>query len=137
MKLSLLLILGCTAVVRLNAADDSPVDFVRQIKPVLAERCVECHNSENLLGNLNLQSRALAMQKRKEGSVIVPKMPEKSPLYLVLTLPPANDKAMPATAHRLPKTDVENFRRWLDEGAHWPEGKEGAVTPRKAKAKEP
>ncbi len=77
------------------------------------------------------------MQKRKEGPVIVPKAPEKSPLYLVLTLPPANDKAMPATAHRLPKTDVENFRRWIKEGAHWPEGRDGAIIPRKAKTKEP
>lgn len=113
------------------AAGDSPVDFVKQIKPILADRCVECHNSETLLGELNLQKRALAFEKRKAGPVIVPKSAEKSMLYLVLTLPPKDKKAMPATGHRIPKDEVNLIRQWINEGADWPEGKEGSITPRK------
>ena len=111
----------------LPAADDPPVDFVRQIKPVLASRCVECHNSEAIFGDLNLQTRALAFQKRKTGPVIVPGEPGKSPLYLVLTLPPKEKKAMPATGHRIPNSDVNLIRRWIQEGAKWPEGADGAI----------
>jgi hypothetical protein len=111
----------------LNAADDLPVDFVRQIKPILADRCVVCHNSESLFGELNLQSRALALRERKKGPVIVPKEPDKSPLYLTLTLPPSNPKAMPATAHRIPKDEIKTIRRWIEEGAKWPEGKDGSI----------
>jgi len=125
----------CLAASQLKASDDAAVDFVRQIKPVIADRCVECHNSETLLGNVNLQSRALAMQERKEGPVIVPRVPEKSLFYLTLTLPPRDNKAMPATAHRLPKSDVETVRRWIKEGARWPEGKDGEIIPRKPKLK--
>lgn len=113
------------------AAGDPPVDFVKQIKPILADRCVECHNSETLLGELNLQKRALAFEKREAGPVIVPKSAEKSMLYLVLTLPPKDKKAMPATGHRIPKDEVNLIRQWINEGADWPEGKEGSITPRK------
>ena len=76
------------------------------------------------------------MQKRKEGPIIVPKVPEKSLLYTTLTLPPRDNKAMPATAHRLPKSDVETIRRWIKEGARWPEGKDGEIIPRKPKLKD-
>ena len=119
----------------LHAAGDSPVDFVKQIKPILADRCVECHNSETLLGELNLQTRALAFKKRKTGPVIVPKNAEKSMLYLVLTLPAKDKKAMPATGHRIPKDEVNLIRQWITEGANWPEGKEGAMTPEHKKSK--
>ena len=117
----------------LHAAGDPPVDFVKQIKPILADRCVECHNSETLLGELNLQTRALAFGKRKAGPVIVPKNAEKSMLYLVLTLPAKDKKAMPATGHRIPKDEAHLIRQWITEGASWPEGKDGAVTPQHKK----
>lgn len=120
-------ILGLFALTSLSAAENPPVDFVKQIKPILADRCVECHNSETLLGELNLQNKKLAFRKRSAGPVIVPEEPEKSMVYLVLTLPPKDKKAMPATGHRIPKDEVNTIRQWIKEGAKWPEGKEGAI----------
>lgn len=130
MKIHRILALACcfAASTTLKAAGDTPVDFVKQIKPILADRCVECHNSETLLGELNLQSRALAFEKRKAGPVIRPKDADKSMLYLVLTLPPKDKKAMPATGHRIPKDEIQLIRQWINEGAQWPEGKDGAIS---------
>ena len=130
---SLLAICLSAATIR-NAAGDPSVDFVKQIKPILADRCVECHNSETLLGELNLQTRALAFGKREAGPVIVPKNAEKSLLYLVLTLPAKDKKAMPATGHRIPKDEVNLIRQWITEGANWPEGKDGAIAPQHKKS---
>ncbi|MBL9132292.1 MAG: hypothetical protein JNG86_13900 [Verrucomicrobiaceae bacterium] len=113
------------------AADETPVDFVKQIKPILADRCVECHNSETIFGELNLQNAKLAFRKRTTGPVIVPGAPERSLLLLVLTLPPKEKKAMPATGHRIPKDEVSLVRRWIQEGAKWPEGADGAIEPKK------
>lgn len=117
----------------LHAADEKPVDFVQQIKPILADRCVECHNSETIFGELNLQNREHAFHKRKAGPAIVPGEPEKSMLYLALTLPPKDKKAMPATGHRIPKDEVSLIRQWIKEGAKWPEGKDGAITVQRRK----
>lgn len=108
-------------------ADEPKVDFARQIKPILADRCVACHNAEMIMGELNLQSRELVMRQRKTGPAITPGKPDASPFYVVLTLPPEAQKAMPATAHRLPKSDIALVRQWILEGANWPEGKEGFV----------
>jgi hypothetical protein len=118
----------------LHASEDPPVDFVKQIKPILADRCVECHNSETIFGELNLQSRELAFRKRKLAPAIVPGEPEKSMLYLALTLPPKDKKAMPATGHRIPKDEVSIIRQWIKEGAKWPEGKEGVVSVQRKKS---
>lgn len=118
----------------LYAADEPLVDFVKQVKPILADRCVECHNSETIFGELNLQSRELAFRKRKLAPAIVPGEPEKSMLYLALTLPPKDKKAMPATGHRIPKDEVNIIRQWIKEGAKWPEGKEGFVSVKRKKS---
>jgi hypothetical protein len=118
----------------LHAADEPPVDFVKQVKPILADRCVECHNSETIFGELNLQSRELAFRKRKLAPAIVPGEPEKSMLYLALTLPPKDKKAMPATGHRIPKDEASIIRQWIKEGAKWPEGKEGVVSVQRKKS---
>lgn len=135
MKIHRLLVLAfCFAASStLKAAGEPPVDFVKQIKPILADRCVECHNSETLLGSLNLQSRALAFEKRQAGPVIRPKDADNSMLYLVLTLPPKDKKAMPATGHRIPKDEVQLIKQWINEGAQWPEGKDGAISPQHKK----
>ncbi|MDP1587347.1 MAG: c-type cytochrome domain-containing protein [Prosthecobacter sp.] len=118
----------------LHAAEEPLVDFVKQVKPILADRCVECHNSETIFGELNLQSRELAFRKRKLAPAIVPGEPEKSMLYLALTLPPKDKKAMPATGHRIPKDEVSIIRQWIKEGAKWPEGKEGVVSVKRKKS---
>jgi len=130
MKRILIVVLACSAgVVPLSAKENPAVDFVKQVKPVLEDRCVECHNSETLLGDLNLETRAKAFRRRKGGPVIVPGEPEKSMLYLALKLPPKDPKAMPATSHRIHEDEVSILRQWILEGAKWPDGKDGALTP--------
>ena len=115
-----------------NAADDAPVDFAGQIKPVFEERCVECHNSTTMLGEFNIQNRELAFKKRNNGPAIVPGAPDRSPLLLTLTLPAGDRKVMPATGHRIPDADIQLIRRWIKEGAKWPEGTAGAIQPKKS-----
>lgn len=119
----------------LFAAGEQPVDFVTQIKPILADRCVECHNSETILGELNLQSRESTMRKRNSGPVIVPKEPDKSSFLHVLVLPEGERKAMPATGHRIAKAEVDIIRRWIAEGAPWPDGKDGLIPSKKMPGK--
>lgn len=105
------------------------VDFVTQIKPLLQSRCVNCHHSGALFGELSFESRALAMQPRKKVAVITPGQPGSSQLYIALTLPDPDKKAMPPTGHRIPNPEVELVKRWIEEGAKWPDGPEGAIKP--------
>jgi mono/diheme cytochrome c family protein len=127
--LGLTLVLACAAgSCRRNPAA-APVDFVTQIKPLIQAQCINCHHSGALFGNLNLESRELAFRGTAAGPPIVPRDPEKSRLYTVLTLPESERKAMPPTGHRILQKDVELLKQWILEGAKWPEGPEGLIKP--------
>ena len=108
----------------------APVDFKEQIKPLLEARCVNCHHSGALFGELNLENRALAFKQRAKGPVIVPGNAESSPLYIVLTLPEPDKKAMPPTGHRIPKEEMDLVKLWIEQGAKWPDGADGTVKPK-------
>lgn len=106
-----------------------PVDFVTQVKPLLEARCINCHHSGALFGDLNLENRALAFKERVKGPVIIPSDPEKSVFFRVLTLPEGDKKAMPPTGHRIAPSETELIRTWILQGAKWPEGADGAIKP--------
>jgi uncharacterized membrane protein len=111
-----------------NATNDATkIDFVTSVRPILESRCVNCHHAGALLGNLNLQSRAQAFADRPGGPVILPGEVEKSRLYQVLLLPVEDQKAMPPESHRLPVEELAILKRWISEGAEWPEGADGQV----------
>ena len=108
---------------------EEPLDFEKDVKPLLESRCVNCHHSGALFGNLNLENREHAFAERPTGPVIIPKQPNESPLYYVLKLPPKDSKAMPPTGHRITDKEMEIIYQWIDEGAKWPEGKAGVLRP--------
>lgn len=112
-----------------NKENNQPVSFTKEIRPLLEARCINCHNASALFGELNLENRELAFKQRAKGVVITPGNPDKSPLYLVLTLPEGDRKAMPPTGHRISPEEMALIHRWIKQGATWPVGLEGVVTP--------
>ncbi|MFV1995869.1 MAG: c-type cytochrome domain-containing protein [Verrucomicrobiales bacterium] len=108
---------------------DHPVSFTEDIKPLLQSRCVLCHNTGTLLGHLNLETRALAFAPGPAGPFIIPGSPEKSKLYTFTLKPRQEDQSMPPTKHRLSDEEKGLLRRWIAEGAPWPEGPGGHIEP--------
>ena len=112
-----------------KSRDAKPVSFSTEIKPLLEARCVNCHHAGALFGELNLENHELAFKPRAKGPVITPGNPDKSPLYLVLTLPEGDKKAMPPTGHRISADETALIKRWIQQGATWPAGPEGVIKP--------
>lgn len=126
-------ILSTSLLLTLNACgkdDTKAVSFQKQIKPLFEARCIDCHHAGALFGDLNLENRDLAFKPRKKGPVITPGDPDKSTLYLVLTLPESDKKAMPPTGHRISAEETALIKRWIKEGAAWPTGADGVVKPK-------
>jgi uncharacterized membrane protein len=115
-----------------NTVASRKIDFVKDIKPILQDRCVSCHNNENFTGDLILQSRATAFGERKGGPIIIPGDSAKSLFWAVLNLQDRDPKAMPPVGHRVPAKEMETIQLWIDQGAEWPEGAAGAMEPVKA-----
>lgn len=103
-----------------------PVDFARDVYPLLKQTCWECHGSERQKGKLRLDSREAAFQGGRNGVVTVPGKAEESELYRRIVLPKGSDRVMPARGEPLSATQVKRIRDWINQGAKWPDGVESA-----------
>jgi len=56
------------------------VDFDRTIRPLLQERCVECHGEKKQKGELRLDAKTYALKGGHDGAVFVAGDLAKSPL---------------------------------------------------------
>lgn len=98
----------------------SPVDFGRDIAPVLRKRCIACHGTAQQQSGLRLDSRAAILKGGYSGAVIIPGDSAGSRLIRLVA---GADAAvvMPPAGPKLTETEVGLFRAWIDQGATWPE----------------
>ena len=95
------------------------VTFVDNIQPILEQNCVACHYDGKVKGELRLDSFEHAFAS---DYVIVPGEPLGSDLWVLCTLPQDDEMFMPPEGNDpLSSTDLFLLRRWIEEGADWPE----------------
>lgn len=114
---------GAVAAVALVAtrADDK-IDFAKLVKPIFEGRCIECHGAEKHKGDLRLDTREAALKGSKDQKVILPGKADDSPVIKHVSLPAGHDDIMPPKGDPLTKEQIEILRKWINEGADWPEG---------------
>ncbi len=112
--------LGAALTLSAGAAD--PVDFSRQVRPILEANCLKCHGPEKPKGDLSLVTRAGALKGgEKAGPALVVGNPAKSPLFTTTALPADHDDVMPPKGDKLTKAQQETIRAWIEQGAAWPD----------------
>jgi mono/diheme cytochrome c family protein len=97
----------------------APVDFNRQIHPILSENCFQCHGPDDRQrkAKLRLDVKEDALG---HGTVIVPGHGDRSELFDRLTSDDPSRRMPPAkTGKHLTPQQVDLVRRWIDEGANW------------------
>lgn len=110
----------CLLLVSAQAAGDA-VDFESQIAPIFAQKCLSCHTANIAKGDIILSERAAVLDPR--AKLVVPGEALGSDLYLVATPEePGESPYMPEKGDPLTEEEAELLRRWIDEGAAWPEG---------------
>lgn len=93
------------------------VDFDKDIKPILAERCLECHGDKKQKSGFRVDQRPVLLQGGDSGmAAIVPGEASKSHLISVLKSND-KDKAMPPKGERLSKEQITLLEHWIAEGA--------------------
>ena len=122
-----LLLVTVTLAVACTARAASPVDFQRDVQPIFAEHCTQCHGVDEAerKSGLRLDLRENALNGGESGAAaIVPGQPEKSELIRRITSTDT-DIVMPPSSHNKPLSikDVEALRQWIKDGAkyesHW------------------
>lgn len=107
------------------------IDFLRDVKPILESRCLECHYDKlaSTHAGLSLQTRKAAFTTGRNAPVIVPGNPDGSLLYQTLLLGHSHPIAMPPSPDKLWDDQLKILHKWIRQGAEWPEGEEGRLIP--------
>jgi mono/diheme cytochrome c family protein len=103
------------------SATAAAVEFQRDIQPLFAEHCYECHGPDKQKGGLDLTQREGAVKMLESGATaIVAGHPEKSEALSRLTTSDEDDVMPPKKKAKRPtKEQIENFKKWIASGAEW------------------
>ncbi|MCB1243593.1 MAG: DUF1549 domain-containing protein [Akkermansiaceae bacterium] len=102
-------------------AQDAPVDFVRDIQPILEFNCVNCHNADDAKGGLRFDSRDAFLKGGDGGDAMLPGKPEKSLMVELISLPKDDDDVMPSKGRLLHAHEIDKVKKWIAAGAPWPD----------------
>jgi hypothetical protein len=111
-----------------------PVDFIRDIQPILQNTCYECHGAKKTKAHLRLDSRDGIMKGGETGAIVVPGNGERSVIVRRLLGLDGEDR-MPKDGDPLPGAQIALIRSWIDQGAVWPNPPDAAaISPHPAHA---
>ena len=108
----------------------TPVDFEKEILPLLKNSCLACHNTTKAKGGLNLETPQLITKGGDTGSAVAPGKSAESLLFKAashldpeLIMPPKDNKA---NAPNLAPDQLALVKLWIEQGA---KGEVRAATP--------
>ncbi len=101
-------------------ATADPVDFLRDVRPIFELNCFRCHGRQKQESNFRLDRRAAALKGGDLGTAIEPGNSAESPLVLYVA-GLDDDLKMPPAGEPLSTTQIGILRRWIDDGADWPD----------------
>lgn len=106
-----------------HARPTGPVDFQRDIRPILADACFKCHGPDEVAreAKLRLDTREGALQERNGIRAVVPGQPAESELLLRVTSNDPEERMPPPdkNPNGLTPGQIDRLRQWISEGAKW------------------
>ena len=119
-------IVAASALLAVPSPAQDKVDFEKQVQPIIELNCLGCHREGkgHAKGGLRFDNRESAFKGGDTALAIVPGDPAKSLFYTAVTAPVDDDKLMPPKSKGgpLPKDTADLFKRWIEQGAKWPDG---------------
>ncbi len=103
-----------------SPTDDPRVDFGRDVRPIFKRRCYRCHGSKKQQAGLRLDDREATFAGGDSGPALVPGDAAASDLIArVSSADP--ELRMPPKGPRLSSQEIKLLRKWIDQGARWPQ----------------
>ncbi len=105
--------------------------FEKRVRPLMVDRCFECHNDENRESELAMDSRGGLLEGGTRGPAIISGKPSESLLIRavnhgeLLKMPPKT---------KLSTREIADLALWIKDGAVWPNSK-AFVSSKKEKKK--
>ena len=95
-----------------------PVDYARDVQPILEARCYECHGPKKQKGHLRLDSKVSAFKGGETGPAVIPGDPDQSIMIRRLLGLDGEDR-MPKDKDPLPADQIALLKSWIALGAAW------------------
>ncbi|KAF0179476.1 MAG: hypothetical protein FD161_1316 [Limisphaerales bacterium] len=105
------------------------VDYLKDVKPVLAARCYACHGALKQEGKLRLDTAEFIRKGGKHGPAIVPGRPAESRLFKKVSAT-SLDERMPPEGEPLHAPQIAALREWIAAGATAPKDEKPESDPR-------
>ena len=105
---------------------DSAIEFFeKEVRPVLSNRCLECHGNgkDEPKGGLSLKTRQATLKGGDTGPAVVPGKLKES---LLISAVEYGDLYQMPPKSKLPAGEIAILKKWVELGAPWP--KEAAST---------
>lgn len=93
--------------------------FEKEVRPILANRCYDCHGEEKQKGGLRADHIEYLKVGGDNGPALVPGNPAASPLMEAVHH--ANEDFKMPPKEKLPDAEIAVLQKWIEMGAPWPE----------------
>jgi cytochrome c553 len=103
-------------------ADRAGIEFFeKKVRPVLSQNCYKCHSasSQNLKGNLRLDSREALLSGGDSGPAVVPGDTQHS--LLISAIRHATDELQMPPKAKLDDSAIADLTQWVKMGVPWPQ----------------
>ena len=103
-----------------EVSEDQVKFFESKIRPMLIERCYECHSGalDEVESKFQIDSRAGILKGGIHGAAAIPGMPEKS--LMIFAVNHAVNMDMPPK-FKMPQTEIDDLTAWVKMGLPWPD----------------
>ncbi|MEP7339219.1 MAG: DUF1549 domain-containing protein, partial [Acidobacteriota bacterium] len=98
-----------------------PVDFNREIRPILSDTCFACHGPDENQRRSKLRFDTKEGAFAKQGVIVAGKSAESRLIKRITSKDPNAVMPPPDSGHKLTDKQIEALKRWIDEGAQWNE----------------
>ena len=95
------------------------IDFAKDVQPLFAQHCYDCHGPKKHESGFRLDDKEAALRGGDNGPDILPgKSAESLLIHAVAGL--REDFKMPKKGEPLTTEQISVLRAWIDQGAEWP-----------------
>ena len=105
-----------------NADDENAIDFNRDIRPILADKCFACHGPDKNKreADLRLDTELGLVGNGAQAGAVRPGDPENSPLIQRIESSDVHERMPPAEfGKEIEPAERALLRKWIDSGAKW------------------
>ena len=112
------------ALVNALTAATAPVDYLRDVKPILKQYCYRCHGASQQKGGMRADTVAFLREGGDVGAAIKPGNSKESVMVQAILGTHDDIAQMPYKKPPLADAQVATIRAWIDAGALAPENEE-------------